>query len=228
MTRNFIVSEPAIQLLNPKKNLEFEFREPGSQRIQFAWSGDPLNGSYFFEYSEDPSFNKGVESKKLEDNQLTIDFEKLDRKLFWRVRTEFQASSARSIYWKGKPRLIPITLSPLSLKIQEDRTVFGGVSNVMPLQYGAGFVELELPQIEIARSYKIEIFRDKAGKSLLLSKTLKSPLYRWMVPAPGNYYWKVSYTDPDGAKSPDSELGSIRVDPQDKSSDSNSSGKVTY
>jgi hypothetical protein len=189
----------------------------------------------------------------VKESSIDVVFDNADRNYYWRVRTDFpetaKGDSGDHLYWAigggeagpgfqtsetrminvlAKPQLIQIALEPLTVRIQEDKTVFGGRNDNLPSNYGSGFVELMLPQVETAASYKVEIFKDQTGKSLVFSKTLRSPIYRWNAPKPGQYYWKVSYTAIDGSKSPDSQISLLKVEPSDKSSDSTSSGKVTY
>ena len=214
--RSFSIKEPKLFLHLPKNNTDYLYQDEGYQEINFVWEESSINGKYVFEYAEDPGFLKVIENVEVDKASHVVSFPKKDQEIYWRVKTETQVSPAWSFRIFPKPQLEPPVVDMVKVKILEDKTIFGGSSGRLPSQYGSGFVEIFLPTIEKASSYKVEIMRDLGPKSLIFSKTLKSPLFRWNNPTAGDYFYRLSYVDKNGLRSPLSDVARLSVEPKDK------------
>lgn len=216
MYRSFLVVEPKLNLLTPKNKIAYIFRDQGFENIHFTWDDVSMDDQYVFEFAGTPDFKKVYERTVLNKPEYELKFPKREEVIYWHVKTSHQTSATRMFRIYPAPELEPPTLEMVVAKIQEDSTIFGGTTDRTPTQLGPDFVEIFLPTIENASSFRIEIMRDLTGKSMVISKTLNSPLFRWNNPTPGEYFWRVSYRDQDGNKSPASGLARLVIQPKDK------------
>ena len=74
------------------------------------------------------------------------------------------------------------------------------------------FAELKWDSIEGAKNYYLEIYKDKAGKDLLLARKLKENFFHWQGAPTGTYFFRVCYENNNSQKSPFSQLGRLIVE----------------
>jgi hypothetical protein len=213
--RSFSVQEPRLTLKSPRDDLQFIYETDGYQEVKFEWAPASFTGKYIFEYSTTPDFRNVIESVDLDRTEHVVSFKRVPQLYYWRVKTPSQVTAARTILFKPLPRLPTIAVKNLQVKIQEDKTVLGGARDKNRKQGATGFIEMLIPQIANVATYQIDILRDQDPSSVLFSKTLKSPLFRWTNPVPGEYHYRLSYTDPKGKRSPGSEIARLVVLPMD-------------
>lgn len=219
MTRSFLVVEPKLALITPKDKIGYIFKDGGFEEIKFTWEDVAMDDQYTFEYSSTPDFKKVYETVSLNKPEHELKFPKRETVVYWHVKTAHQTSATRMFRIAPQPeKKVPEApvLEMVKAKIMEDGTIFGGTTDRVPTQLGPDFVEIFLPQVESAASYRVEVMRDLGGKSVVLSKTLSSPIFRWNNPAPGEYYWRVSYKDHEGNRSPSSGVARLVIEPKDK------------
>jgi hypothetical protein len=231
ITRSFFVVEPKLALLTPKDKIAYIYRDEGFQDVHFSWEDVSLDDQYVFEFSNTSDFKNVLEHTAVTKPEYELKFPKKNEVIYWHVKTNHQTSPARMFRIYPMPELEAPVLEMVKVKIQEDSTIFGGTTERSPTQLGPDFVEIFLPSIEKAASFRVEIMRDLSAKSMVISKTLSSPLFRWNNPAPGEYFWRVSYKDREGTQSPPSGLARLIVEPKDKAPlkpDTNPFSKIPY
>ncbi len=91
------------------------------------------------------------------------------------------------------------------------------IANLKSLEFDEGpetvtFAELKWDSIPEAKEYQLNIFRDKEGKELIISRRLFKNFFHWLNAPPGNYFFRVSFTDKNNRKSPFSEISRLIVE----------------
>ena len=72
--------------------------------------------------------------------------------------------------------------------------------------------EVKWDEIKEANEYHFEIYKDSSGKDLLLSRKAKSSPFIWKKAPQGTFFFRLSYTDKFGRKSPFSELSKVIIE----------------
>ena len=227
--RSFSVGENKIALITPKNKIGFVYRDDGTENVKFTWKDISLDGKYVFEFSNTPEFKEILNHTVLDKAEFDFKFPRKENAVYWRVLTKNQTSSISMFRISPAQRLDPPRIEPLvKTRIQEDSTVFGGTTDRTPTQLGQEFVEVFLPSIESASSYRVEVMRDYSGKNIMISKTLSSPIFRWDSPPTGEFYLRVSYSDEEGNRSPSSTTSRLVIEPKDKGPDASQQLNTPY
>jgi hypothetical protein len=206
---------------SPGEALIIELKRP-NQEVKFEWKKEKKDLS-LFEVSDSPNFKRILISKRIRSKNFThIKFPVVGT-FYWRAnKLDKDGSRTKQVPLKviirptpapSKPKSLP-TLK-LKMKYKKKRTSllqrFYNLLIPSALASDNQFVELKFPKIENAKSYQIQIFKDKESKILIKSINTTSTTINWTPPQTGNYYWKISYTDHWNRKSPFSDSSSLKV-----------------
>ncbi|MFT6633140.1 MAG: hypothetical protein ACJAS4_003110 [Bacteriovoracaceae bacterium] len=201
--------------------LVIELKKP-NQKVRFEWMKDPKDLS-LFEVSSTPKFDKVIISKRIRSKNFThIEFPVVGT-FYWRTHklakdgTRVKQRPIKVIIRPTPAPTKPKSLPGLKLKMKfknKQTTILDKLLNFFISSAFASetqFVELKFPKIENAKTYHIQIFKDKNSKHLVKEIKTTGNTLNWTPPQAGNYFWRISYTDHWGRQSPFSDSSPLNI-----------------
>lgn len=201
--------------LSQQKNIEIqkiELKRP-DQEVHFNWQAS--GEEYLFELSETQSFQQIILSRKVKDHQTKVSIPKVGD-YYWRSRTlvngKWKASSPKKVIIQPvpapeRPKSLPDLKVPL--RIKEVHSIFSIFSNAYA--NSLGFVKINLPTYEEAKSYRLEIFYDQEMTRKVYEKVSGSPKFLWEEASAGTFYYRYSIIDHWDRESEPSEASLLKV-----------------
>lgn len=201
--------------LSQQKNIEIqkiELKRP-DQEVHFNWQGS--GEEYLFELSQTQSFQQIILSRKVKDHQTKVSIPKVGD-YYWRSRTlvngKWKVSEPKKVIIQPVPapeRPKPLPELKVPLRIKGVRSVFSVFSNAYA--ESRGFVKINLPTYEDAKSYRLEIFQDQGMNKKVYQKISTSPEFVWEEASAGTFYYRYSIIDHWDRESEPSEASVLQV-----------------
>ncbi len=223
---NFSIEKPEIVLISPNHKTHLTNFQKGTH-IDLKWSitNEP-------EQNQSPRkkiivLQNGIEILNSTTQENTLKwFPKESGKYEWRVEYLDSKSMTNEFELSFQPPLkAPQIQKEIRSRIKRKKhTTFllferndRHVANLKVLDFEESpetvtFAELKWDQIPNAKEYHLEIFGDKDGKELIISRKIVKNFFHWLNAPPGHYFFRVSFTDQNNKKSPFSEISSLIVE----------------
>ena len=189
---------------SPSEIAFLELDKP-SQLISFKWNKVDEIQQYQFEISSDPNFKEIIMTRNLEVNTFSTSLPKIG-KYYWRVKNKkgstSEFSNPVSVEIKPAPPLDRPEVSPdikIKLKYLDEKSSSFNIFDLFISRAHAADVafvaEWNLPANIKAKSYTIEIYKDRDLNELLASIETELPKVVWKNAIAGTFYWRFSYVD---------------------------------
>lgn len=205
----------------PAEGAVIELEKP-DQLVSFKWDKVSENSNYQFELSSDSNFQKIIYDKSLETNIISTALAKTGR-YFWRVKIKngdsYDYSNPVSVEIKPTPPLeIPDINPSIKIKIKyldkksSMHNIFNFFINSAEADEPATIAEWDLPVNSRAKTYIVEIYKDKTLSQLITRIESNIPHITWKNPTAGEFYWRVSYEDFWGRRTEFSKISALKTE----------------
>lgn len=221
---NIILKAPVQIMQTPSEGAVIELEKP-DQLVSFKWDQVENVREYQFELSNDPSFQKIIYQKDIDNNNVSTTVGETG-KYFWRVKIKkgdnVEYSSPVSVEIRPTPPLERPEIAPdikIKIKYLDDKTsefhLIDLFINTAEAEGPVAVAEWDLPANTRAKKYIVEIYEDQNLTKLITRIETAVPHVIWKNATLGTFYWRVSYEDFWGRKTEFSKISKLEaeVDP---------------
>lgn len=191
-----VVKAPAIRVSNTYKG-EFESAQK-KPKVRLQWREEIKETPYKLVVKD--SLDKIIVEKEVKGNQTDVELPNLGA-----YKWSIAPIKNNEILTPTKPLPMLVTL-PKKLvepEIKPEQIIYYKDFN------GSAAYQIELPKTKHAKSYYLEVYKDKAMKRLVFKKTFPQAMGYWISNRSGKYYYRVKVTDKWNRESSFSKLGTL-------------------
>ncbi|TGK13972.1 transcriptional regulator [Leptospira fletcheri] len=197
--RKVTETEPP-RLHRPLAGEEIGLRIFKSGNSFFSWSSGREFKSYTLEIASDSQFHKTLFSQSTSTNFLKPNFDWQEGVYYWRVKGNQEGSNARESISQS---FLLKQLDSVKLTYPKDGTQSGHPSD--------GRMTLRWDRPDPSGLYRVEVSRDSSFQSKISESTVRSGSVSVLLPAPGDFYWRVSLVSPNGESLVSSPAASFKT-----------------
>lgn len=187
--------------LSPQNGSIVELKRP-DQDVTFEWRADSKSQdpTYLLEVSDDSQFRNIKVKKKIKGIKSNVRFSKLGT-YYWRTKIlksngEIEFSKPTKVEVVPSPAPKPLELpeeKSIEIQFEKETSLWNWI--IDQAFAAEGFIELNWPVNEDAKSYVVEIFSDPNMQKKVLEKQVQKNSFKWTDVTEGQYFWRVAIID---------------------------------